>query len=155
MVFKKYKSTAMVVGVFLLGILLGAYLFADVQPRSFLAVHACKEHCLDSNEFLGLLGSLGMKFSVIPFVLKETDKTIVIESPVKKADIHYVIIPKKDIKDIADISESDQEYISDAYLVIGELVREKHLTEYKIYTNGSGFQTVNYLHFHLLSDKPK
>jgi diadenosine tetraphosphate (Ap4A) HIT family hydrolase len=63
-----------------------------------------------------------------------------------------VIIPKKDIKDIADISDEDREYLIDAFAVLGGIIRDKNLTYYKLYTNGPRYQTVNYLHFHLLAD---
>lgn len=141
--------------VFVAGIITGGYLFRDVQPRSFLAVNDCKETCLRPNELLGLIGSVGIKIpsGLNPFIIKETDKVLVIESPIRQAPLHYVIIPKKDIKDAGDISDSDKEYLADAYAVIGQIIREKNLSRYKIYTNGPGYQTVNYLHFHLLSDK--
>lgn len=136
------------------GICLGAYLFQDTQPRSFLALEDCKEDCLDLNQLIGLVGSVGLQQfpEFVPFAVRETDKTVVIEPPIKKATVHYVIISKKDIKDIADIAEGDTDYIMDAYAVIRDLIKENNLKEYKVYTNGPGYQTVNYLHFHLLAE---
>jgi hypothetical protein len=137
------------------GVCLGAYLFQDTQPRSFLAIDDCQEeNCLDLNQLIGLVGSVGLQQlpEFVPFVVKETDKTVVIDPPIKKATIHYVIIPKKDIKDIADIAEGDTDYIMDAYAVIRDLIKENNLENYKVYTNGPGYQTVNYLHFHLLAE---
>jgi len=140
--------------IFLAGLLAGGYLFRDTQPRSFLNFDDCGQGCLGPKEFLGLLGSAGVQQTpdLIPFVVAETDKTIVIEAPFPKASIHYVIIPKKDIKDIADISDEDREYLIDAFAVLGGIIRDKNLTYYKLYTNGPRYQTVNYLHFHLLAD---
>jgi histidine triad (HIT) family protein len=152
------KKLIVALFIFSLGITAGAYLFKDTQPRSFLNIKNCEaEDCLSLNQLIGLVGSVGLQQfpDFVPFVVKETDKTVVIEPPVKKADIHYVIIPKKDIKDIADISEDDTEYIMDAYAVIRDLIKEEGIAEYKVYTNGPGYQTVNYLHFHLLSEKPE
>jgi len=142
--------------IFIVGAMVGAYLFRDTQPRSFLAIEDCQEKdCLDLNQLVGLIGSVGMQQlpDFVPFVVKETDKTVVIEPPIKRAPIHYVIIPKKDIKDIADISEEDTEYIMDAYAVIRDIIQEEGLKTYKVYTNGPGYQTVNYLHFHILAEK--
>ncbi|MBU4350985.1 HIT domain-containing protein [Candidatus Parcubacteria bacterium] len=138
----------------IVGIVIGGYLFRDVQPRSFLAVDYCDENCLNPNELLGLIGSVGIQKlpGLIPLIVKETDKTIVMDSPVHEATIHYVIIPKKDIKDIGDISEEDKGYLIDAYAIIGQIIREEKLEKYKIYTNGPSYQTVNYLHFHLLAE---
>jgi len=141
--------------VFIAGIIVGGYLFRDVQPRSFLKIDDCDNNCLNPNELLGLIGSAGIQNlpDSMPFVVKETDKTIVIDSPIHQAPVHYVIIPKKDIKDAGDISELDKEYLVDAYAVIGEIIREENLEKYKIYTNGPYYQTVTYLHFHLLANK--
>ena len=148
-----FKRSIFLLIVFAVGIITGGYLFRNTQPRSFLKIDACDESCLNSNELLGLIGSVGIQNlpDSMPFVVRETDKTVVVESPVREALIHYVIIPKKDIKDSGDISELDKEYIIDAYAVIGQIIREENLTRYKVYTNGPYYQTVNYLHFHLLA----
>jgi len=139
------------------GIVIGAYLFSDTQPRSFLNIKECKTSCLSQQEILGLLGSVGVqKFSgSIPFVVKETEETLAISHPFPRSDIHYVIIPKKDIKFVEDITEEDANYITDAYAVMATLIREQNLKDYKVITNGPGFQTVQYLHFQLVSELPE
>jgi histidine triad (HIT) family protein len=144
----------MLLGSLVLGVILGGYLFSDTRPRSFLALTKCEGTCLNANEFLGLLTSVGVeRFSgLLPSVVKETDKTIVIESPNPQARIHYLVIPKKDIKNIADLSDADSAYLLDAYKVAGDLIREKNLTNYRLTTNGPGYQTVTYLHFHLTAN---
>ena len=149
-----FKKAAFLLIIFIAGLTAGGYLFRDTQPRSFLKIDACDESCLNPNELLGLIASVSIQNlpDLIPFVVKETDKTVVIDSPIHEAPIHYVIIPKKDIKDVGDISELDKEYLIDAYAVIGQIVREENLTQYKIYTNSPDYQTVNYLHFHLLAN---
>lgn len=148
-----FKKFVVLLVIFVSGITVGGYLFRDVQPRSFLAIDNCTD-CLNPNELLGLIGSVFLqKFpDLIPLVIKETDKTIVIDSPIHQAPIHYVIIPKRDIKDVSNISESDREYLVDAYTVIGQIIREENLIQYKVYTNGPHYQTITYLHFHLLAD---
>jgi diadenosine tetraphosphate (Ap4A) HIT family hydrolase len=82
-------------------------------------------------------------------VVKETDKTVVIEYPGPHAGVHYLLIPKKDMKNIADASDADREYLLDTLKVAGEIIREKNLVDYAITTNGPGYQGVTYLHFHL------
>ncbi len=101
---------------------------------------------------MGLLGSIGMQFAPesLPGIVMETDKTIVIKHPRPAQPIHYVIIPKKDIKNIAELEAGDEEYVQDAAKVIGELVRRDNLVSYRVITNGPGYQSVAYLHFHLL-----
>jgi hypothetical protein len=132
------------------GIVIGGYLFSQSQPRSFLAATRC-QNCLRPSDFAGLLGSVGIqKFSgIMPLVVFETDKTIVIKHPFPEARIHYVIIPKKDIKNIGEISENDVPYIIDIVSVVRHLVEENKLIKYRLCTNGPGYQDVTYLHFHL------
>ncbi|HEX9721858.1 MAG TPA: HIT domain-containing protein [Candidatus Paceibacterota bacterium] len=139
------------------GIALGAYLFADTQPRAFLQAPDCAENCFSAEQLLGLLGSVGVqKFpGLIPQVIKETDKTVAMKHPVPQADIHYVIVPKKDIKTVGDISPEDADSLVDAYAVLNQIITEQNLTAYKVIINGPKFQTVQYLHFHLVSDLPE
>ena len=136
------------------GIILGGYLFADTRPRSFLALNKCDGTCLNANELLGLLTSVGIQRfpALVPSVIKETDKTVVIESPSPQARIHYLVIPKRDIKNIGELPDSDGEYLFDAFKVTREIIKEKNLTDYRVTTNGPGHQGVTYLHFHLLAD---
>src|SRR5215207_4636846 len=101
---RKLKPLVLILLTLLVGIVIGGYLFSDSQPRSFLAIHKCQNACLQPNEFVGLLASVGIqKFPMlIPSVRAETEKTVVIEHPAPEARIHYLIFPKKDIKNIAD-----------------------------------------------------
>jgi histidine triad (HIT) family protein len=133
------------------GIAIGGYLFSDTQPRSFLAFNKCAGTCYQANELLGLLTSVGIQRfpALFPAVVKETDKTIVIEHPTPEARIHYLVIPKKDIKNIGELSDADRESLIDAFAVMREIVNEKGLVNYRVTTNGPGYQGVTYLHFHL------
>lgn len=144
-----------ILAAFLIGVVVGGYLFADSQPRSFLAIPDCRDRCLDANELTGLLGSIGIqRFNgLVPLMVKETEKTVVIKHPFPQAPVHYVIIPKKDIRNIAELEEADQEYIVDALAVAGELARQEKLVKYRILTNGPGYQSVAYLHFHLMGNR--
>jgi diadenosine tetraphosphate (Ap4A) HIT family hydrolase len=87
----------------------------------------------------------------MPFLVIETDKTIAMKLPLPHKRIHYLIIPKKDIKDIGKISEADTQYLTDAFFVARQIIEQQNLSRYEIYTNGPGLQTVTYLHFHLVS----
>jgi histidine triad (HIT) family protein len=137
-----------------IGVMLGGYLFANTRPRSFLALNSCEGTCFQANELLGLLTSVGIQRfpGLIPKVIKETDKTIVIEHPNPQARLHYLVIPKRDIKNIAEFSDSDNEYLIDAFKVTREIIKEKNLTDYRLTTNGPGYQGVTYLHFHLTAN---
>lgn len=137
---------------FVVGIGIGGYLFKDTRPRSFLDVPNCHYSCLSASELAGLLTSIGIQRipAVIP-VVKETDKVIVIDSPVHLARTDFLILPKKDIRDLGDLSAGDETYIVETFQVIGELIRENNLQNYRVLSNGPGYQQVNYLHFHLLA----
>ena len=150
----KRKSILMMFVALIIGVMLGGYLFANTRPRSFLALNKCEGTCLQANELLGLLTSVGIQRfpALMPSVVKETDKTIVIEHPSPQARIHYLVIPKKDIKNIGELSDADNEYLIDAFRVTREIIKEKNLTDYRLTTNGPGFQGVTYLHFHLTAN---
>lgn len=142
-------------GVLLVGVAIGAYLFRDTQPRSFLAIDRCKNNCLSRKELLGLLGSVGVQRAgwTIPNVVFETELSVAIAHPLPTAPIHYVIIPKKDIRNIGELSPDDQRYVIDAYAVAQKLIEREKLEKYKFSTLGPGWQDVTYLHFHLTAEK--
>ena len=150
----KPKTFLLMLAALLVGVMLGGYLFAQTRPRSFLALDKCESTCFQANELLGLLTSVGIQRfpALVPSEVKETNKTVVIEHPSPQARIHYLVIPKIDIKNIAELSDADSEYLIDAFKVVREIVREKNLTDYRLTTNGPGFQGVTYLHFHLTAN---
>ncbi len=139
------------------GILIGGYLFSDTKPRSILVLNQCENTCLNPNEITGLLTSVGIqKFpNFIPSVIFETDKNIAIKHPLPQSPIHYVIFPKKDIKNISEISQEDEEYLIDCYTLISKIIKDENLTKYRVYTNGPDYQFTAYLHFHLQAENPK
>ena len=150
----RFRSFCYFLIIFVLGITLGGYLFHDSRPRSYITVTQCSDgSCLRANEIMGLVGSLAMNRtpSLIPFVVQETDKTLVMEYPNPGTTPHWVLIPKKDIKDAGDVSTGDEPYIADVYAIISQLIRDNHLVKYRVITNGPGFQSVGYIHFHLIA----
>jgi hypothetical protein len=150
---KKFKIIFLVLISICVGSLIGGYLFSQSQPRSFLAINRC-QNCLTHEDLLGLLASVQIqKFSgLMPFKVFETDKTVVIKPPFSSHRIHYVIIPKKDIKNIGEISEADAQYLTDAFFVVRWIIEQEKLSRYRLCTNGPGSQDVTYLHFHLVSE---
>jgi len=136
----------------LAGLTAGGMLFSDTQPRSFISFNQCKD-CWRPEDLAGLVASVGIqKFpSLIPFVVYETDKTIVVRHPLPMGRVHYVIIPKRDIRDLTDISGPDVSYLLDAYSVAKNIIEKEKLRKYRFYTNGPGYQDMTYLHFHLVA----
>lgn len=136
----------------LAGVAFGGYLFSDSQPRSFLALSNC-DSCYRPNDLAGLLASAGIQRGAVAVSLavKETDRCVAIEHPFRKTKFHFVVFPKKDIKNIADVAIDDQQHVLDCLAVIRALVVENGLRNYRVETNGPGLQHVTYLHFHLIS----
>ncbi len=134
-----------------MGIMIGAYLFSKSQPRSFLSINHCQD-CLSQADLLGLIASVGIQRfpGLIPSVAFETDKTVAIKLP--SDNLHYIIIPKKDIKNIGEVSEGSGEYLLDAFFAARRIIEEEKLSRYRFYTNGPGLQDVTYLHFHLITE---
>ncbi len=147
------KSLVIGLAAFLAGIVAGGYFFAQSQPRSFLALSTCGSSCYRPNDLAGLLASAGIQRApgLIPKVVKETDKCLAIAHPFPETPFHFVVFPKKDIKNIADVAIDDQPYIMDCLEVIRSLIHEQNLKYYRVVVNGPGYQDVTYLHFHLKS----
>jgi len=138
--------------IFFAGLTTGGYLFANSQPRSFLAVTNCVA-CYRPNDLAGLLVSAGIQRTpqVLPHVVKESNRCIAIEHPFPRMRTHFVVFPKKDIRNIADVTPADEPYVLDCLGVIRALVVENGLRNYRVFTNGPDLQDVTYLHFHLVS----
>lgn len=137
--------------IFILGLVVGGYLFSETQPRSIINLSKCNNECYKPKDLVGLLTSIGITKlnGKVPNVVLETEKSIVIKHPMPEARIHYVVFPKKDIKNAGEFSKENAPYFEDAYLVMATLIKKEKLTDYRIITNGPGFQDTTYLHFHL------
>ena len=133
--------------------MLGGYLLSGTRRRKSMSLRKWAGGRMNQRELLGLLGAVGMTRmpGLIPGVVLETDLTLVVRHPVYKDRIHYVAIPKKDIKNLSDLADGDVKYLSDIFAVLQDLVRRDRLTNYQVITNGPERQDVAYLHFHLIA----
>ena len=112
----------------------------------------------NAKDVMGLMGSVGIRtlaghLKMVPFVVLETDRTFAMTVSATKTEVHYVLVPKKDIRDISEISAEDEPYLIDIFLTARQLVEKQGLHDYRIYTNGPGLQKVSYLHFHLVGKR--
>jgi hypothetical protein len=148
------KSTIVLISLFFLtvGLVIGGGLFNKSQLQPITPLESSKSP-LSHKALAGMLASAGIQEAprLIPSVVFETDKTIAIKSPRPEARVDYLIFPKKDLRTIGDISETDAPYLSDVYLVAKYIIDKEHLLRYRMYTNGPGYTKVAYLHFHLIS----
>ena len=135
--------------VFFIGFAAGGWVFHDVQPRTWLTVKDGKVRA-SHPELLGYMGSAIMRRApgLIPGVVMETDKTVAMRYPGMKD--HYVIVPKRDIRDVATLAKGDEASLIDVFAVLGKLARQTKMDRYKIVANSPAEQDVRYLHFHLI-----
>lgn len=73
-----------------------------------------------------------------------------------QAPVHVLIIPRKEIRSIADARPDDQLLLGHLLLVAGKLAREFGLEDgFRVVTNTgeSAGQTVDHLHLHLLGGR--
>lgn len=104
-----------------------------------------------------IIGLAFEKFSsLIPVrKIKETDKVVAFWHPKPFYEKHILIVPKKRIKNLLSISNSDMEYVDEIYKTVKEVVKKLKWEDggYTLLTNGGNRQEVNQLHFHLWSGK--
>ena len=90
-------------------------------------------------------------------VVYEDDDVIAFKDIAPVAPIHVLVVPKKEIPTINDISDEDALLIGKVYRVIGKLVKEFEIDKdgYRVVSNCNehGGQTVFHIHFHLIGGK--
>ncbi|MDD6190142.1 MAG: histidine triad nucleotide-binding protein [Firmicutes bacterium] len=86
----------------------------------------------------------------------EDDKILVFHDVNPQAPVHVLIIPKKHIASMNDISEEDKDVIAYIMLKVKDIAAELGLSNgYRLVNNcgEDGLQTVEHLHFHLLGKR--
>jgi len=90
-------------------------------------------------------------------IVYEDDDVIAFKDIAPVAPIHVLVVPKKEIPTINDISDEDALLIGKVYRVIGKLAKEFELDKdgYRVVSNCNehGGQTVFHIHFHLIGGK--
>lgn len=73
------------------------------------------------------------------------------------ADTHILIVPKKHIPGIQDLTKDDGNLLSEVYSAVNQLVQESNLSNdlYRVAVNGGKAQHIPHLHFHLLGGQWK
>jgi histidine triad (HIT) family protein len=156
---KKLAFIATIVLSLVVGFLLGAAAIHRPIPNAPVELPPAREPW-NPKDLMGLIGSLGIRalaghLEKLPLVVLETDRTFALTVSTDKSKVHYVIVPKKDIRDIGEISPGDEPYLMDVFLTARRLVEKEDLYNYRIDTNGPGRQTVGYLHFHLIGERSR
>jgi histidine triad (HIT) family protein len=74
-----------------------------------------------------------------------------------KAPTHVLLIPKKEIPAVADLTEEDQQLAGHLLLVAGKIAQQLELNNgYRLVVNcgPDAGQAVNHLHIHILGGRP-
>ena len=97
------------------------------------------------------------KHEVPAKVVYEDEQVIAFNDANPQAPIHLLIIPKKHIPSIMEITEEDGKILGKIALVAQELARKNNIDNkgfrLVINTGDEGGQTVNHLHIHLLGGR--
>lgn len=138
----------------LVGVGIGGWLFADTKPRSALNIPKCDTTCMRISDVAGLVASVGVqKFpSAVPLLVGQNESCVAIRHPTSPHRFHFVFFPRRDIRNIGDISQGDERYVMGCMALMRTLITENHLISYRMYSNGPMEQDITYLHFHLVAD---
>ncbi|RUO22473.1 histidine triad nucleotide-binding protein [Aliidiomarina iranensis] len=91
-------------------------------------------------------------------IIYEDDIALAFKDINPQAPVHFLIIPKKQIATVNDISKDDREIVGHLYWLAGEIARKEGFAEEGFRTvmncNEFGGQTVYHIHVHVLAGKP-
>lgn len=151
--YPRTRLALMLVVTFLVGLSIGARAFMNTQPRSWLNIASCASRCYRPSDLAGLLASAGIVNAPgwVPRVVRESDKCLAVPYPRAGHNLHLVFFPKRDIRNIADLTADDEPFVMDCFAVIRSIINEQNLSDYRVYTNGPGEQDISVLHFHLVA----
>jgi histidine triad (HIT) family protein len=86
----------------------------------------------------------------------EDDRCLAFRDVAPQAPTHVLVIPKKEIPSLEDLSDEDAALVGHIYIVIRNLARELGLDGgYRVVVNcgRDGGQSVDHLHFHVLGGR--
>jgi histidine triad (HIT) family protein len=86
--------------------------------------------------------------------LRDTTTLVAFYHPQPSYPVHILIVPKRAIGSLLDITPDDQPFLVDLFACVRELVQELHMDEqgYRLIANGGNFQDLAQLHFHLIAE---
>lgn len=84
--------------------------------------------------------------------IHEDELCVGIEDIQPRAPIHYLLIPRKAIRSVMELEESDRELMSHLIFTAKKIASEKKLSAYRLQINNGeqAGQTVFHLHMHLM-----
>lgn len=87
----------------------------------------------------------------------ESENLVAFDDINPSADIHIVIVPKKHIGTMSDITSEHGELLVEIYQTANKLALDNNLTDdlYRVVVNGGKAQHIPHLHFHFLGGQWK
>tara|TARA_A100001015_G_C14611864_1_gene564528 strand:- start:318 stop:659 length:342 start_codon:yes stop_codon:yes gene_type:complete len=90
-------------------------------------------------------------------ILFENDKILAFRDTSPQAPVHFLVIPKKEIRTINDINEEDKSLIGELFIVAKDIAKKEGISEKGYRTifncNEYGGQTVYHIHLHVLGGR--
>ncbi len=90
-------------------------------------------------------------------ILFENVKILAFRDISPQAPVHFLVIPKKEIRTINDINEEDKSLIGELFMVAKEIAKKEGISEKGYRTifncNEHGGQTVYHIHLHVLGGR--
>lgn len=89
-------------------------------------------------------------------IVHEDEQCLAFHDIAAQAPTHVLVIPKKEIRSVAELSDEDQAVVGHMFMVIRDLALQLGLNNgYRVVTNigAEGGQSVDHLHFHLLGGR--
>ena len=90
-------------------------------------------------------------------ILFENDEILAFRDINPQAPVHFLVIPKKEIKTINDLQDDDKNLVGELFIVAKELAKKEGISEKGYRTifncNEHGAQTVNHIHLHVLGGR--
>jgi histidine triad (HIT) family protein len=96
-----------------------------------------------------------MSFALPVRRLRETDTLIAFYHPLPSYPTHILLVPKKALASLANLTLQDQDFLVDLAACTQSLVNDLGLQDsgYSLSVNSGGYQEAPQLHFHLVSEK--
>ncbi len=89
-------------------------------------------------------------------IVYEDEHCLAFRDIAPQAPTHVLLIPKRELRSMDDVTDSERELLGHMMAVISQLARDLGISEgYRVVTNcgaGAG-QEVNHLHFHILAGR--
>ena len=90
-------------------------------------------------------------------ILFEDDDVLAFRDINPQAPIHFLVIPKKEIRTLNDIEENDKNLIGKLFIIAKQLAKSEGISEEGYRTifncNEHGAQTVYHIHLHVLGGR--